>query len=114
MLEQLRREKTLDRDFQRGLGKVAYHAACHLRAQKIGFPGARVLGVLPDTEVEVIEERGAIGVRGRRLVIGGDIPIGTLRDWEQARKHPDAPALAYLRVIAREPDVTARALAVTG
>jgi putative transcriptional regulator len=27
------------------------------------------------------------------------IPIGTLRDWEQARKHPDAPALAYLRVI---------------
>lgn len=42
------------------------------------------------------------------------IPIGTLRDWEQARKHPDAPALAYLRVIAKEPDMTARALAVTG
>jgi DNA-binding transcriptional regulator YiaG len=42
------------------------------------------------------------------------MPIGTLRDWEQARKHPDAPALAYLRVIAKEPDMTARALAVTG
>jgi hypothetical protein len=38
------------------------------------------------------------------------IPIGTLRDWEQARKHPDAPALAYLRVIAKEPDMTARVL----
>ena len=33
-----------------------------------------------------------------------------LRDWEQNRKQPDAPALAYLRVIAREPDMVARAL----
>ena len=60
MLDQLRREKTLDREFQKGLGKVAYHAACHLRAQKIGFPGARVLGVLPDTEVEIIEKCSAV------------------------------------------------------
>jgi putative transcriptional regulator len=40
------------------------------------------------------------------------IPVGTLRDWEQNRRQPDAPALAYLRVIAREPDMVARALAV--
>ncbi len=59
-LDHLRREKTLDRDFQRGLGKVAYHAACHLRAQKIGFPGARVLGVLPETEVEILEKCSAV------------------------------------------------------
>lgn len=38
------------------------------------------------------------------------IPIGTLRDWEQNRKQPDAPAMAYLRVIAREPEIVARAL----
>jgi hypothetical protein len=38
--------------------------------------------------------------------------LGTLRDWGQARKHPDAPALAYLRVIAKDPAVTAWALAV--
>ena len=38
------------------------------------------------------------------------VPIGTLRDWEQNRKQPDAPALAYLRVIAREPGMVARAL----
>jgi glycerol-3-phosphate dehydrogenase subunit C len=60
LLEQLRRDKTLNRDFQKGLGKVAYHAACHLRAQKIGFPGSRVLGVIPDTEVEVIEKCSAV------------------------------------------------------
>jgi putative transcriptional regulator len=32
------------------------------------------------------------------------IPIGTLRDWEQGRSEPDAPAKAYLRVIASEPN----------
>jgi len=41
------------------------------------------------------------------------VPVGTLRDWEQNRRQPDAPALAYLRVIAREPDMVARALVVT-
>ena len=60
LLEQLRRDKTLTREFKKGLGKVAYHAACHLRAQKIGFPGARVLGILPDTEVEVVEQCSAV------------------------------------------------------
>ncbi|HRD46919.1 MAG TPA: helix-turn-helix domain-containing protein [Caulobacter sp.] len=38
------------------------------------------------------------------------IPIGTLRDWEQGRKVPDAATRAYLTVIAREPDAVARAL----
>jgi putative transcriptional regulator len=38
------------------------------------------------------------------------IPIGTLRDWEQGRKEPDAAAKAYLRVIAREPDTVRKAL----
>ena len=38
------------------------------------------------------------------------VPVGTLRDWEQNRKQPDAPALAYLRVIAREPEMVAKAL----
>jgi putative transcriptional regulator len=39
------------------------------------------------------------------------IPIGTLRDWEQRRKAPDAAARAYLRVIAREPETVRKALA---
>lgn len=39
------------------------------------------------------------------------IPLGTLRDWEQHRSEPDQAARAYLKVIAREPDMVARALA---
>jgi putative transcriptional regulator len=39
-----------------------------------------------------------------------NIPIGTLRDWEQGRKDPDAAARAYLVVIGRNPDAVSAAL----
>jgi putative transcriptional regulator len=39
------------------------------------------------------------------------IPVGTLRDWEQARAAPEAAALAYLRVIEHDPESVLRALA---
>lgn len=39
------------------------------------------------------------------------IPLGTLRDWEQGRSVPDQTAQAYLRVIAKNPVGTAEALA---
>ena len=38
------------------------------------------------------------------------IPVGTLLDWEQGRKEPDAAAKAFLRVIAREPETVRKAL----
>jgi putative transcriptional regulator len=38
------------------------------------------------------------------------IPLGTIKDWEQSRRKPDAPARAYLRVIARDPKAVRRAL----
>lgn len=38
------------------------------------------------------------------------LPVGTLRDWEQHRSRPDAPALALLRAIDREPETMARLL----
>jgi putative transcriptional regulator len=39
------------------------------------------------------------------------IPLGTLRDWEQNRKQPDTTAMAYLRVISKEPDFVAKVFA---
>lgn len=41
------------------------------------------------------------------------IPLGTLRDWEQHRSEPDQATRAFLEVIAREPDMVARALAAS-
>lgn len=59
-LDRLRREKKLSKELSGGYGKVAYHAACHLRAQKIAVPGARVLSQVPDTEVRIIERCSAV------------------------------------------------------
>jgi putative transcriptional regulator len=39
------------------------------------------------------------------------LPITTLRDWEQHRSTPDAPARALLLAIERDPDVMRRLLA---
>jgi glycerol-3-phosphate dehydrogenase subunit C len=50
----LARAKLLDRDFRERLGKVAYHAPCHLRAQNIGFRSRDVLRLAAE-EVELVE-----------------------------------------------------------
>jgi putative transcriptional regulator len=38
------------------------------------------------------------------------LPIGTLRDWEQGRSEPDAPAKALLKLIAADPEGAAEKL----
>jgi len=42
------------------------------------------------------------------LMIG--VSVATLRNWEQGRRVPDGPALALLRVAARNPKAVAEAL----
>ena len=38
------------------------------------------------------------------------IPLATVKDWEQGRRKPDAPARAYLRVIEQNPKAVRSAL----
>jgi putative transcriptional regulator len=72
--------------------------------------------VTPDNEkrlrctpqVKVI--RRALGLSQEAFSIRFHIPLGTLRDWEQNRKEPDAAARAYLVVIARNPEAVSDAL----
>jgi putative transcriptional regulator len=59
-------------------------------------------------QVKVI--RRALGLSQEEFASRFHIPIGTLRDWEQSRKDPDAAARAYLRVIARNPGAVTEAL----
>jgi putative transcriptional regulator len=42
------------------------------------------------------------------LMIG--VSVATLRNWEQGRRAPDGPALALLRVTARNPEAVVEAL----
>lgn len=39
------------------------------------------------------------------------VPVGTLRDWEQARATAPDFAIAYVRVIGLHPDIVAKAVA---
>ena len=61
--------------------------------------------------VNVKRLRERLGLTQEAFAATYRIPIGTLRDWEQRRKHPDAPARAYLLVIARDPEKVAGLLA---
>jgi putative transcriptional regulator len=54
--------------------------------------------------------RRALGLSQEDFAARYRIPIGTLRDWEQARATPDQAARAYLTVIARDPEGVRRAL----
>jgi putative transcriptional regulator len=58
--------------------------------------------------------RRALGLSQEAFSAKFHIPPGTLRDWEQGRKEPDAAARAYLMVIGREPVAVVRALLASG
>lgn len=59
-------------------------------------------------QVKVI--RRALGLSQEDFASRFQIPLGTLRDWEQGRKDPDAAARAYLVVIGRNPVAVSEAL----
>jgi glycerol-3-phosphate dehydrogenase subunit C len=58
-LLKLHRKRELDTGFVQPLGKVAYHAPCHLRAQNVGLPARELLQAVPGTEVETVERCSA-------------------------------------------------------
>lgn len=59
-------------------------------------------------QVKII--RRALGLSQDDFAARYQIPIGTLRDWEQGRVVPDQAARAYLTVIARDPEAVRKAL----
>lgn len=63
----------------------------------------------PVPRVRVVRRRLGLTQAGFAAAFG--LPLGTLRDWEQGRKQPDAPARALLQIIEREPEAARRALA---
>jgi putative transcriptional regulator len=48
--------------------------------------------------------RRALGLSQEEFASRFQIPLGTLRDWEQGRTEPDQAARAYLNVIAHNPE----------
>jgi putative transcriptional regulator len=54
--------------------------------------------------------RRALGLTQEEFAARYQIPVGTLRDWEQGRTEPDQPTQAYLKIIANDPDRVQRIL----
>src|SRR5271165_4718716 len=57
--------------------------------------------------------RRALGLTQEEFAARYQIPLGTLRDWEQGAAQPDQAARAYLRAIAGDPVAVQRALQAT-
>lgn len=60
------------------------------------------------SRVKVLRQR--LGMTQAEFAEAFGLPLGTLRDWEQHRSTPDAPARALLRAIEREPQTMRRLL----
>jgi putative transcriptional regulator len=56
--------------------------------------------------------RRALGLTQEEFAARFQIPLGTLRDWEQGAAQPDQTARAYLRAIAGDAAAVQRALTV--
>ena len=92
--------------FGKDLIESLRQAAVHARGEK--GHGARVTRVkLPD--VKAI--RQSLGMSQDEFAAAYRIPLATLKNWEQGRRQPDAPAIAYLRAIQRKPQEVMEAVA---
>ena len=81
-------------------------AVRHAEGRKV--PGLHVTTVeVPD--VKAI--RRALRMSQQRFAETYRIPLATIKNWEQNRRIPDAPAAAYLRAIARKPKEVMEAVA---
>jgi putative transcriptional regulator len=72
--------------------------------------GARE-GYVTHEPIDVKAVRARSGMTQKRFATTYHLPFGTVRDWEQQRRQPDAPARALLELIQKDPDGIARMLA---
>jgi putative transcriptional regulator len=81
-------------------------AVAHAKGRKVR--GMRVTTVeMPD--VKAI--RRSLRMSQQRFASAYRIPLPTLKNWEQGRRYPDAPAAAYLLAIKRKPKEVLEAVA---
>jgi glycerol-3-phosphate dehydrogenase subunit C len=89
----LAREKRLDREFSHRLGKVAYHAPCHLRAQNIGYRSRDLLRLVADEVILVDACSGVDGTWGMQARFH-EASLGVARKMLDAIAQSDADHVA--------------------
>ena len=77
------------------------------------LPATRTMETRARTAHVVRQVRAGTGLSQSRFAARYGFSAAAVRDWEQGRRTPEASTLYYLRVIEREPQAVARALAMT-
>lgn len=95
-----------DTDWARIEAMTDEEAEANALADPDSFPAERSI---PSARSRVVRMR--LGLTQEEFAARYHIPLGTLRDWEQHRAEPDQAARAYLKVIAKDPEFVAAALA---
>ena len=67
---------------------------------------AEHLRPIPDPDVRLI--RAELDMTQVQFARALDVPVATIRDWEQGRRRPSGPALTLLRLLERDPATMAR------
>src|SRR5712691_3800539 len=99
------KERTTSKVGEELIGSMQ-QVARHASGRKVR--GMRVAKVeIPD--VKAI--RRSLRMSQHRFAAVYRIPLPTLKNWEQGRRHPDAPAAAYLLAIKRRPKEVMEAVA---
>lgn len=95
---------TTARKILTGLDEALAHVGGNLNANQ------RVINI-PDA-IDVRAVRAALGLSQAQFALMFGFKIDTVRNWEQAKRVPNAQARALLKIIESEPDAVKRALAM--
>ncbi len=80
------------------------------QAGKIRRGRAKATRVRTFRPADVKKVRASLGQSQQEFALMIGVSVATLRNWEQGRRTPDGPALALLRVAAKNPKAVAAAL----
>ncbi len=91
------------KDLIKSLGEAVDHAEGRASSARV-----HVVEVVEVPDVRAIRRK--LHLSQQEFAQRYRIPLPTLRNWEQGRRQPDAPAAAYLHVIAMRPREISEAL----
>jgi putative transcriptional regulator len=78
-----------------------------------GEPGAASFRVLVPEDVDVRSIREKLRLTRPQFAARYGFPVGTVRDWEQLKRRPEASARILLKVIEKRPEVVEEVLRQT-
>ena len=67
--------------------------------------------IVTPEKIDIVALRRRLGLSQTRFAERYGLSVATVRDWEQNRRYPDQPARVLLKIIEKDPEAAAQALA---